>query len=137
MLVEHFLKQSGHTGPREAVFDDATLASMAAYAWPGNVRELRNLVSSAVVLGSDWTNVHGFVPTTTTPSKSHVRDHGHAPNSPLLPYNQARAALVDEFEYDYLTRLNEQCGGNVSKAARVADMDRGHLTALLRKHGIK
>lgn len=37
----------------------------------------------------------------------------------------------------YLCQLIEQCGGNVSKAARVARMDRAYLHKLLARYGIE
>jgi hypothetical protein len=54
----------------------------------------------------------------------------------IVSYNKARAAVISYFERSYLKQLYEHCHGNVSKAARLADMDRGHLADLLRRHGI-
>jgi DNA-binding NtrC family response regulator len=60
-----------------------------------------------------------------------------APETPLQPYKDARAAVVREFEHTYLTRLLTEAGGNVSRAARTAKMDRSHLIDLLQRHGLK
>jgi len=49
----------------------------------------------------------------------------------------ARAKLLHDFEERYLTSLLERSGGNVSKAAREARMDRSHLIDLLQRHGKK
>jgi DNA-binding NtrC family response regulator len=54
-----------------------------------------------------------------------------------LPYKQARANLLHDFEARYLKQLIERAGGNVSRAAREARMDRSHLIDLLERHRIK
>jgi len=53
-----------------------------------------------------------------------------------LPFGEAKQRVVDAFERRYLADLVERTGGNVSEAARVADVDRKHLRDLLDKHGL-
>ena len=45
--------------------------------------------------------------------------------------------LVGQFERRYLTQLLAAHGGNLSKAARAAGMDRVYIYKLLHKHGIE
>jgi len=52
------------------------------------------------------------------------------------PYHAARDRLVAEFELHYLTQLLTQAGGNMSRAARVAGIDRTTLYRLLERHGL-
>jgi len=54
----------------------------------------------------------------------------------LPPFKQAKEQAVAEFEEAYLSWLVEQCDGNISKASRLADLDRKHLRGLLRKYGL-
>ena len=54
-----------------------------------------------------------------------------------LPYKDARASVLAEFERAYLTDLVEKAEGNVSKAAREASMDRSHLWDMLRRHKLR
>ena len=49
----------------------------------------------------------------------------------------AKDAAVDTFERGYLGALLESCGGNMSKAARTAGMDRMYLHRLAQKHGLR
>src|SRR5207249_1659460 len=51
-----------------------------------------------------------------------------------LPYKEARAQLLDQFEARYLEALLARASGNVSAAARIAQMTRSHLTELIAKH---
>jgi DNA-binding NtrC family response regulator len=53
-----------------------------------------------------------------------------------LPYAQAKQILLDAFEARYLRDLITRNDGNISAAAREAELDRKHLRTLLRKHGL-
>ena len=54
-----------------------------------------------------------------------------------MPFKDAKERLIESFERQYLVDLIERNGGNVSRAARAADMDRKSITRLLKKHGIR
>jgi DNA-binding NtrC family response regulator len=122
-LVEYFARELGATGPIETVFGAEALARWQRHPWPGNVRELRNAVEAALVVGPGAYSEHAM------PAAS--------AGGGLVPYKDARAAVVREFELDYLTRLLAGANGNVSQAARAAKMDRSHLIDLLHRHGLK
>ncbi len=130
LLVQHFLRECGHDGAIEAVIDAATLETWMHHRWPGNVRELRNLVEATVAMGEAPPLADALA--LATPA-------GADPWAPLLalPYKPARANLLQEFEKRYLEHLIARSGGNVSRAAREAHMDRSHLIDLLQRHGIK
>jgi len=49
----------------------------------------------------------------------------------------ARQTTVEHFEREYLKQLLERHGGNVTQAAREAEVDRVYIHRLLRKYGIK
>ncbi len=120
LLVEHFARELGVAGAIETTFGDEVMARWQRHPWPGNVRELRNAVESALVVG----------PAMFEEAEAAAADG-------LGPYKDARAAHVREFELAYLTRLMADAEGNVSKAARLAKMDRSHLIDLLQRHGLK
>ncbi|HKE92405.1 MAG TPA: helix-turn-helix domain-containing protein, partial [Gemmatimonadales bacterium] len=52
-------------------------------------------------------------------------------------YHAARERLLSAFERRYLTRLVQQAGGNMSKAARIAGVDRTTLYRLMERHGLE
>jgi DNA-binding NtrC family response regulator len=126
LLVGHFLREAGHTGPADAVFSPAATAALAAHRWPGNVRELRNLVEATLAMGE-------LPPLDTTAAADtdvFARVLG-------LGYRDARQHVLQEFEARYLAALLERAEGNVSRAARAAGMDRSHLLELLHRHDLK
>ena len=51
-------------------------------------------------------------------------------------YRHNKERWNDAFERRYLGWLLQRTGGNISRAAREADMDRKHLHKLLKKHGL-
>lgn len=48
----------------------------------------------------------------------------------------AKQRAVNRFERSYLEALMKRAGGNISRAAREAELARHHLRELLRKHGL-
>ena len=52
------------------------------------------------------------------------------------PYYAARDRLIAEFELRYLTQLVSRAGGNMSRAARAAAVDRTTLYRLMERHGL-
>jgi DNA-binding NtrC family response regulator len=122
-LVHHFAEQvTGIPGVNPL---EETLPALRRHAWNGNIRELRNVVEAALAMGQlRLDDAYGVGPR-------------ESPSSPLLPYREARARAVAQFEIAYLTQAMFECRGNASEAARQAHMDRQYLLALLRKHGLR
>lgn len=127
-LVREFARQV--TGEPKRVFDDPTLRTFESHPWSGNVRELKNAVESALATG----RVELGGPAMSTPAPPPPEP---AVQLPRLPYREARHAAVERFEQEYLSALISECEGNASEAARRAQMDRGYLLSLLRKHGLR
>jgi transcriptional regulator of acetoin/glycerol metabolism len=119
MLIEDILAELGRP-----VFDlgPADLGRMQAYAWPDNVRELRTVIERAVSL--EQPPLSGAVAPSVNPAVSAE-----------LPYKQARGQMIEAFEREYVRALLAKHDGNVSKAARVAGIDRVYLHRLIRKYG--
>jgi DNA-binding NtrC family response regulator len=54
-----------------------------------------------------------------------------------LPFSEARKRWNDVFEREYVSRILEDAGGNVSEAARRAGMSRSRLYEIMDAHGLK
>ena len=54
-----------------------------------------------------------------------------------LPFKEAKARVIETFEREYIRTLLKRHEGNLSAAARSAEIDRKHLRELLRKHGLR
>jgi DNA-binding NtrC family response regulator len=106
---------------------------MRNYGWPGNVRELKNLVQRVLILGAgdeitqdEVENALGAAPAVPTQSLEGMVSFDQ-------PLRQAR----EQFERAYLEYQLEKHGGNVSKMAKEAGMERTHLYRKLRSLGIE
>jgi DNA-binding NtrC family response regulator len=126
LLLDHLLAEAGHDGTHEEVFTPAQLDALKGQSWPGNVRELRNFVEATIATG-EVPEVRG----------APLAALGAAGGALELPYKEARAAVLRDFERDYLAALLARTSGNVSEAARVARMNRSYLIELLHKHGLR
>jgi transcriptional regulator with GAF, ATPase, and Fis domain len=126
ILIRVFLAQLG-VPEQEKLFGPAVLAEMSKYDWPGNVRELRNYVERTVVLQSASGMLKKSAPVMTAQGSIDIK----------IPFKIAKDAVIEEFERAYLSTLLESSGGNMSKAARTAGMDRMYLHRLVQKHGLR
>ena len=127
MLVEHFVRESGDTRALADAVPTGLLEALETHPFPGNVRELRNLVEAALATGENPI-LDAVAPAGAGPLLDRVLD---------APYGAARDAVLAEFEERYLSHLLARCDNNVSKASRVAQMDRSHLTSLLRRRKMR
>jgi transcriptional regulator with PAS, ATPase and Fis domain len=119
LLAEHFFRR--YAGEQEPV-PPALLSSLASRAWPGNVRELRNYVERSVSLG---------VAPAAAPD-------GFAPAVPThLPLKDARAAWTEQFEIRYVEALLARVGGNVTRAAQLAGINRRSMQRLIANLGLR
>ena len=54
-----------------------------------------------------------------------------------LPFKEAKAALVEDFERDYLVALLAKHHGNISRAAAEAGIDRNYIHRLVKKYNLE
>jgi DNA-binding NtrC family response regulator len=128
LLVEHFLRTLGHTGPIEAAIPEPMMTTLLQHAWPGNVRELRNAVEAILTLG---------VPAEPFDAPAQPIDADRVSAVIERPYKYARTVVMRDFEHRYFSRLLERAEGNISAAARLAEIDRSYLIDLLRRSGVR
>ena len=142
MLALQLLERSPHNGAVKTI-DPAVLEVFAAYHWPGNVRELSNVIERALPFSDGTTISLSALPESMRPSRAGAATPDPSPTVPpsqsaeaTLPFKDAKDQLINAFERQYLVDLLDRYDGNVSKAARAADMDRKSITRLMKKHNI-
>ncbi len=108
------------------------LASLASRAWPGNVRELRNFVERSVSLG-----YASSAPAVAVARRPDAELSAEARVPVHLPLKDARAAWTEQFEMLYVRALLAKTGGNVTRAAELAGINRRSLQRLIASLGIR
>jgi DNA-binding NtrC family response regulator len=98
----------------------------AALPWPGNVAELEQALDALARQPGAW-----------APDPRSAADLDDSAFDPAASFGDNKARWMGEIERRYLAWLLERERGNVSRAARAADMDRKHLHRLLRRHGLR
>ncbi len=123
LLATHFLEKLGHETTRKVDrISPEALDALAAYDWPGNVRELENAVERAVVLAKS-------------------RTLGRADFAFLSASASAATAAgggetLKELETAHIRKVLEDCGGNVSRAARILGINRVTLHKKINRLGL-
>jgi DNA-binding NtrC family response regulator len=145
LLANHFLAYywRRHRGTTAALpkFTDVALEALRAHTWPGNVRELQNVVEHAVVLLEPSAEVRPedipFITSNGQRGASPAAPATLIGNAPNEKYYPLRDRMLSEFDRQYLTRLVQLAGGNMSKAARLAGIDRTTLYRLMERQGMQ
>ena len=102
----------------------------------GNVRELQNVIEHVAVVAETNRAIGPDDIPLYEDDTPRVGASGIASELMHDTYHAAKDRLVAQFEQEYLTRLVGRAGGNMSKAARLAGIDRTTLYRLMEKHGV-
>jgi transcriptional regulator with PAS, ATPase and Fis domain len=143
-LTDHFLRTywRQHRGgeSRLPVLGEAAIRLLQQYAWPGNVRELQNAIEHAVVLLEPGQQIQpSDIPLHGAARRNKESSLEQTSDADLLQvsYHVGRERVLSHFEKRYLTELVRAADGNMSKAARIAGVDRTTLYRLMERHGLQ
>ncbi len=134
--------------PAREALGEAVVGELTRLPWLGNVRELRNFAERALAFGPEHAlalaRARGNDPVTRpsapTPAAPAAAPDEPGPlpgadaSAPLGPFHEFREAWVERGEAHYVARLLERHGGNVTVAAREAQVNRSHLYRLVKKY---
>lgn len=141
LLANHFLEQYWRRH-RAADGDTPTLSPssidlLTSLAWLGNVRELQNMMEHLAVLADAGAVIQADdLPGRADAAEAGVATRGWPAHLMSRAYHSAKEAVLAHFEKEYLATLVARADRNMSKAARLAGIDRTTLYRLLEKHEI-
>ena len=140
-LANSFLRRfwARHRSAKEAMpeFSQNALEAMSARPWRGNVRELQNFVEYLSVVAQPASTIQPHQLPLEQQADS-GNEHGSAVGLPLnAGYHASKEQVLAAFEKKYVTRLVARASGNMSRAARLASVDRTTLYRLLERHGFR
>jgi two-component system response regulator HydG len=130
-LAEHFLAGARRaTGGREiSGFAPSAIERLQSHSWPGNIRELRNVIERAVVLGRGERIEADDLGLTSN-------QEGPAAGEERIGNDGEASGTLDDIERSTITKVLDDCAGNVSKAAIRLGIDRTTLYRKLKRYGI-
>ena len=118
LLAEFFLRKictaTNRVTPRVTT---GAMDLLLAHDWPGNVRELENAIERALVMGRN--------------GEIGVAHFSLGMRGEPQP---AGGRTLDDVERAHIERVVEECGGNLSRAARILQIDRTTLYHKLKKY---
>ncbi len=121
LLIEHFLRRFSQTMNRpQPTISKEAMQLMVAHDWPGNVRELQNAMERAVLVCRS-----GEIEPKDLPF---VSDEAQNPGS--------GKSLADA-ENVHIRRILEESEWNISRAARLLEIDRVTLYNKMKRYGIR
>jgi DNA-binding NtrC family response regulator len=142
LLAHTFLKRFGQG--RVTGMDDAAAEALERYGWPGNVRELQNVIERACALADGPVVTVKDLPdhVLQSPARSTVLapnflSEGVPPTGTDLTLKAAKDQWLQVLEVSYLRDLLARHDGNVSSAAKAADIDRKTFHRLINKYGLR
>lgn len=137
---------------------------LSKYSWPGNIRELLNAIERAVSFASSHQiqsvdlpdnirdgNSLGFLPQKTNAAMAAARPQSEIPRAIVdaqsgglateprldLQFKDAKELWIAQFERKYVGFLLKKYKGNISHAARAADIDRKYFRKVMRKYDLE
>jgi len=124
-LVHHFIKcEAGENAPK-GISRDA-MAYLTNHDWNGNIRELKQVVRLLCHHAGNAPRIN-IATIETVLNKPFKIDTGFA-----LSYKKSKERVLREFEMEFFTRLLQKYQGNVSSAAREAQLDRSNIMKKLK-----
>lgn len=130
LLARHFVDlYAGEMGREGVTIEPEAMEVLSSYAWPGNVRELQNIIRRALAMARTPTISEEDLP-------DQIVTAAGKRGSARQGFFDRREARVIEFEAEYLEELLASHQGDVNAAAEEAQVPRGTLYRLLKKHGL-
>ena len=118
LLADHFLRRFCASTNREPPhLSPAAIDALMAHDWPGNVRELENAVERALVVGRN-----GEI------------GPAHFALGVRAEFLASGGRTLEEVERTHIEKVVAECDGNLSRAARVLEIDRTTLYHKLKRY---
>ncbi len=133
LLFSHFLNTYGAQYKKNVSLSQDALKLLVDYAFPGNVRELENIVERMVIFAKSETLQPEDMPQEVKEQRERLPFEKELLQ---LPFNDAKEKLLSSFEKNYIAGLLKKMDGNVSHAAKHAQMHRRQLQRKLKEYGM-
>jgi DNA-binding NtrC family response regulator len=138
LLANHFLSvywERHRSREKAPTFTHASMNHLVSNPWRGNVRELQNVIEHLAVLAEPGQAIQpADIPLYEQSAPAQASSAPIADSLFEEEYHSAREKHVSHFDKAYLSRIVDRAGGNMSKAARMANVDRTTLYRLIERY---
>ncbi|MGA1870462.1 MAG: sigma 54-interacting transcriptional regulator [bacterium] len=144
LLIRHFIQlHSKRFGKEISGIESAAQTILCDYAYPGNIRELEHIIEKAIILcesnvirANDLPmEISNVRPSIIIPSACRKFTDIPRTNEELKAAKaEARKRVEKELDVQFLKKILSRTDGNVTEAARLANMDRTYIYQLTNKY---
>jgi len=110
------------------------MQALLAYDFPGNVRELENIIERGVIFCRDRSLTLAELQLDANPAAAALNI---GEDFSEIPFREAKDRAIQHFHHQYIRGLLEQHGGNISRAAEAAGIQRQYLHRLMKEAGVE
>ena len=135
ILSYHFLKKYAQINQKDVQeISPEAMQVLLSREYPGNVRELENIIERGVIFAASKT---------LTPKDLHLDGdeasfyQAAGEDMARLSFKDAKDRVIKRFHSQYIMALLRESGGNISKAAEMAGIQRQYLHRLVKEAGIE
>ena len=133
LLANHYLKQCCRELDHEnKSIDPEAMRYLVHRPWRGNVRELQNLVRQAVMFSNSATISLAEI-RSLLPDEANSSCIAPVGIDAIEPYGPAKDRILESFTRDYIDRLLNHTGGNITKGAELSGLGRQSLQKILKR----
>jgi len=134
LLSFHFLKKYARINQKDiGNISPAAMQALLAHDYKGNVREMENIIERGVIF------CRGDSLEPDDLSIESAQDHLApimAPKMADLSFKEAKDDMIQLFHKHYIEALLRKSGGNISRAAEMAGIQRQYLHRLMKEAGV-
>jgi transcriptional regulator with GAF, ATPase, and Fis domain len=129
LLARHLETQVLEINPGLSPLPEPMIQEWRGLSFPGNIRELRNRVRQALLLGAQQ---HAFGEAEVSPNLSDEQEVRL--DEPLL---DGLKRVKQAYEKEYLQKLLEKTGNNVTRTAELAGVGRRYVQLAMEEYGLR
>ncbi|MDR1796688.1 MAG: sigma 54-interacting transcriptional regulator [Clostridiales Family XIII bacterium] len=144
-LAKHLLAQFNEKRHSSRYFSESIQHFFMTYDWPGNIREMKNIIERLCIISpsdelvfreesENYACPKGRVPEAAPEVSGGIAEGGGAPvEEGGAAAGKGLKQAVHDYELRYIRQVIDQCGGNMSKAARQLGIHRSQLYSRLKQ----
>jgi DNA-binding NtrC family response regulator len=136
VLIDFFIEKFNKKLDRSVKYIDEKVTNLLIqHAWPGNIRELENLVERMILMARGDTIVFADLPSEL---KTAIESDSTSPSGiRQKPFKDIMKNHMEDIEKQMIISVLEECGNNVTRAAKQLGLSRKGLQLKMMKYKLR